>query len=187
MRATAVPSRRRRRPHPFQLSLSDLFEDALDQHGKVRGGRLRALAGAIVLDQDGGMLLLHRAGPPQWELPGGKVEPGESLEEAAVRELAEELGVRLRKLSYIGDTRFRQQDHGWRYAWFLAEEIDGEPAVCEPDRFDNVAYWPISELTRMMSELSPNVRLLVRAYFEGRLVLPRRTSTRPHTRTAVPA
>lgn len=53
------------------------------------------VAGAIVAD--GRLLLAQRTRPPElagrWELPGGKVEAGESDEEALVRELREELGV----------------------------------------------------------------------------------------------
>ena len=53
------------------------------------------VAGAIV--SDGHLLLAQRTRPPelagQWELPGGKVEAGESEPDALVRELREELGV----------------------------------------------------------------------------------------------
>lgn len=53
------------------------------------------VAGAIV--SDGRLLLAQRARPPElagrWELPGGKVEAGESEEDALERELREELGV----------------------------------------------------------------------------------------------
>ena len=53
------------------------------------------VAGALIAD--GLLLLAQRSRPPElagmWELPGGKVEPGESPEAALARELREELGV----------------------------------------------------------------------------------------------
>ena len=51
--------------------------------------------GVVLLDGDR-VLLIERARPPQagrWTVPGGKVELGESLEAAALRELAEETGL----------------------------------------------------------------------------------------------
>jgi 8-oxo-dGTP diphosphatase len=55
----------------------------------------RDVVGVAVLEQ-GRLLAARRAHPPElvglWELPGGKVEPGEDLETAAVREIEEELG-----------------------------------------------------------------------------------------------
>ncbi|MFJ8918632.1 8-oxo-dGTP diphosphatase [Streptomyces sp. LamerLS-316] len=61
------------------------------------------VAGAVC---DGGRLLAaRRSAPPElagrWELPGGKVEPGESGEQALVRELREELGVEAEPLERI--------------------------------------------------------------------------------------
>ncbi len=53
------------------------------------------VAGALI--SDGALLVAQRARPPElaglWELPGGKVSPGETDAAALTRELAEELGV----------------------------------------------------------------------------------------------
>ncbi|UMY16354.1 NUDIX hydrolase [Methylobacterium organophilum] len=51
---------------------------------------------SIAVIRDGRVLLAARANPPMrgvWTLPGGLVEPGEALAEAALRELREEVGV----------------------------------------------------------------------------------------------
>lgn len=56
---------------------------------------LIVVAGALI--EDGALLVAQRNRPPElaglWELPGGKVAPGESDESALTRELHEELGV----------------------------------------------------------------------------------------------
>ncbi|HSF26620.1 MAG TPA: (deoxy)nucleoside triphosphate pyrophosphohydrolase [Actinomycetes bacterium] len=53
----------------------------------------------------GRMLAARRVAPPAlaggWELPGGKVDPGETDEQALRRELAEELGVRVKLLDRV--------------------------------------------------------------------------------------
>ncbi|MBQ9418408.1 MAG: NUDIX domain-containing protein [Bacteroidales bacterium] len=48
-------------------------------------------AGGVVVDADGRVLLIRRLG--HWDLPKGHVEAGESLREAALREVAEETGL----------------------------------------------------------------------------------------------
>jgi 8-oxo-dGTP pyrophosphatase MutT (NUDIX family) len=55
------------------------------------GYRELAAAGGVVQDNDGHVLWIQRNG--KWDLPKGKLESGESLEEAAIREVEEETGI----------------------------------------------------------------------------------------------
>ncbi|MFD9401694.1 (deoxy)nucleoside triphosphate pyrophosphohydrolase [Streptomyces sp. NPDC060011] len=65
--------------------------------------RIVVVAGALV--HEGRLLAARRSAPPElagrWELPGGKVEPGETPEPALVRELREELGVETEPLERV--------------------------------------------------------------------------------------
>lgn len=61
--------------------------------------------GAVVVDASGRLLLVRRANPPHaglWSLPGGHVEPGETREQAVVREVAEETGLQVLVLRRVG-------------------------------------------------------------------------------------
>lgn len=64
--------------------------------------RILPSACAVALD-DGGRILLHRrADNGFWGLPGGKVDPGESVSSAVVREVSEETGLRVSVLRLTG-------------------------------------------------------------------------------------
>lgn len=59
----------------------------------------------MLTDDTGGVLLTKRAVEPYkgwWDLPGGFVESGETLEAAASREIYEETGLRIGDLQYVG-------------------------------------------------------------------------------------
>lgn len=56
-------------------------------------------AGAVVRDESGRVLLVRRGHAPSqglWSVPGGRIEPGETPEQAAAREVREETGLQVR-------------------------------------------------------------------------------------------
>jgi 8-oxo-dGTP diphosphatase len=53
------------------------------------------IAALCIRNDDGELLLVRKRGTTKFMQPGGKLEPGESAEHAAVRELEEELGIRV--------------------------------------------------------------------------------------------
>ncbi len=75
--------------------------------------RLRCV-GAVVHDERGRLLLVRRANDPgrgRWSLPGGRVEVGESDDDAVVREVAEETGIAVVVGRHVGTVERDAPDH----------------------------------------------------------------------------
>lgn len=115
------------------------------------------LAGAIITNPDGAILLLHRNTPKrtQWEIPGGKIEPGESAEHAAIRELREELNIDIHLIRELGAKEFTEDQSSLHYTWFLAQVTSDTPSIGEPQTFDQLRYFTRADLEAIRPELSP--------------------------------
>ncbi|MDZ4775473.1 MAG: NUDIX hydrolase [Alphaproteobacteria bacterium] len=102
------------------------------------------------------VLLIRRGSPPrkgEWSLPGGRVEWGESVQTAALRELVEETGVeaQLAGLIDVVDAIFqaRETDDIWAHyvlVDFAAHWIRGEPSA--GDDAAEALFAPLGELER---------------------------------------
>ena len=122
-----------------------------------------AAAIALVIRKDA-ILLVRRANPPdagKWGFPGGKIEHGETMEEAAIRELEEETGVTARSLGILDvQDSFARNERGeiqFHYILIavLCEWLDGEP-VAGDDALEAL-WFPISTLPWSELALSENV------------------------------
>jgi len=70
---------------------------------------VQAAGGAVLRDREGGgveLCLVHRPKYDDWSLPKGKLDKGESFEDAAVREVWEETGLRCRRLQELEPVRY---------------------------------------------------------------------------------
>jgi len=104
---------------------------------------------AIVVD--GRILLLQRSRDPErgcWGIPGGKVELFETVEQAARREIREELGIGLGPLRLIAVTDQIDRDGGthWIAPVLLATSIEGEPRNVEPAKHAAIAWFALDDL-----------------------------------------
>ena len=91
----------------------------------VAGDRIDAAGGVVV--RDGRVLLVHRPRYDDWTFPKGKLDQGESFEDAALREVAEETGVRCSLGRELSATRYQVRDRPKlvRY-WLMAPEAETE-------------------------------------------------------------
>jgi 8-oxo-dGTP pyrophosphatase MutT (NUDIX family) len=76
------------------------------------GAVVKAAGGMVVqLAPDGALevAVVHRPLRADWSFPKGKLEPGETLEECALREVEEETGLRCRLGPFVGHTEYRDR------------------------------------------------------------------------------
>ena len=83
-------------------------------------------AQAVILDQEGRILLQFRSWPPGWEPPGGHVGAGEDPAATVVRETREECGLEVEIVRLVGHYHFRGIRVG-QDAVFLARSAGGRP------------------------------------------------------------
>ena len=108
----------------------------------------QAVIVTAALIRRGRVLMVHRHPsrrwyPDCWDLPGGHVESGESLEEALTRECTEELDVRICDPRPIPMTI---ADPALELHAFLVDRWDGDPVNAAPDEHDGLEWFTPAQL-----------------------------------------
>jgi 8-oxo-dGTP diphosphatase len=117
-------------------------------------GNIRAAGGLVVrpgrTEGDAEIALVHRKRYDDWTLPKGKLDPGESEEAAALREVEEETGLRCRLVRFLD--RISYNDSAGRpktVAYWLMEPVEGE---LRPDHeIDDVRWAPAADAASLLT------------------------------------
>lgn len=106
--------------------------------------------GGVLLNENQEILLLLRNTNPEkgyWSIPGGRVEFGEYLEDAIIREFKEETGLQCYIRSLLGITNHIVQNSHWVSPCFLLETRSlSELYNMEPDKHAEIRWFNISQL-----------------------------------------
>lgn len=111
-------------------------------------------AAAIVINEQKQILLIK--GPRRgWEMPGGQVEEGESLKDAAIRETKEETGIDVEVLKFCG--LFQNVSRSICNTLFLARPVGGQ-LTTSPESL-KVGFFPLEQALEMVTFLNFRQRI----------------------------
>ena len=119
-------------------------------------GVVKAAGGVVVRRLDGGpplVAVVHRPTYDDWSLPKGKVDPGETDEEAALREIEEETGVRATLGPELESTRYRdRKGRPKQVRYWLMEPVDGKVPKFRPNNeIDDVRWCSAADAGKLLS------------------------------------
>lgn len=123
----------------------------------------------VILLRSNEILLGRRAGifgHGTWGLPGGRLRQGETLLEAAARELEEEVGVIAENLRIVAIADATMENNFQLQIGVEVAEWKGSPSIKEPDKCDQLEFFPLSAIpTELFVASSP----IIKRYGESKL------------------
>jgi ADP-ribose pyrophosphatase len=128
--------------------------------------------GAVIVNSNNQIVLLRRKNPPEagkWMIPGGKVEFGEAMQSALIREVKEEIGATIEIIALLGvvDHILPDEQSHWIAPAFLARIKEGTPVNKEPDKHHEIGWFSIDDLPKESSLLAKRAVQLYRKFRRG--------------------
>jgi 8-oxo-dGTP diphosphatase len=99
----------------------------------------------------------HVIAPGMYCFPGGGIEPGETQQQAVVRELQEELGCTVRPLRWLWES---VSSWGVHLAWWLSELDETAELAPNPTEVESVHWFTLEELKTLPNQLESNYRFV---------------------------
>lgn len=115
-------------------------------------GQVKVRVAAVLIESNRILLVKHRKEETSyWVLPGGGVEFGETLEQAAAREVLEETNLRIdiKKLIYLGQLVSPRSEKHVIDFFFWGEVVGGSLRSTQEDKIAEVKFFPVAELPRL--------------------------------------
>jgi 8-oxo-dGTP pyrophosphatase MutT (NUDIX family) len=126
-------------------------------------------AGGLVFNEKNELLMIFRRG--FWDLPKGKVDEGETLEQCAVREVQEETGLQNIKLGTFLTTTYHTYDLKGKTIikpshWFRMEIWDDEKLIPQTEEDITAIKFVTKEIAySLLDEMYPTIKIIVEQYF----------------------
>jgi 8-oxo-dGTP pyrophosphatase MutT (NUDIX family) len=155
-------------------SISSKAAEVLPVEQYVAGlARKRMAAGVLFRDEAGRVLLVEPSYKPNWEIPGGAVEAGESPWRAAARELVEELGFdrplgRLLVVDYVRPQDSRPEGVVFVFDGGVLSERDVAGLVLADGEIVSAGFHPVDQARELVKPLlADRIAVAVVAAHEG--------------------
>ncbi|MBB63809.1 MAG: hypothetical protein CMO81_01970 [Waddliaceae bacterium] len=116
--------------------------------------QVRAGVGVLIFRDKKILLGLRQGshGEGTWSPPGGHLDFGESVEDCAARELFEETALKATMFTPLpwSNDIFEEEKKHYLTAFIRADDVFGEPELCEPDKCISWEWFSIDELPKKM-------------------------------------
>jgi mutator protein MutT len=113
-------------------------------------------AGAVILNDKKEILLLKRLRNPEigkWSIPGGKIDFLEKAESAVIREMEEELGIKVEIKKLLGLTShiLTENKEHWLAPAYLVKIVEGIPKNMEPEKHEEIQWFSLNNLPKNLT------------------------------------